>query len=551
MPCLEKVDLTKLAEQHITSQKAIVKNLRSRKDELIDEERILAAQAPDSERHKQVRGAIAHLRKELDGEVETEPGSFTFVRDRNKKTAEERAEIIAAQYLQREHFVFRDTTKKEGKERVASVFGLPTVSEMQRLNNKEISEEIMTRSISLVANKQSNRNPVDFIDSEGLEVKTPLGKAVEHHHIYNNVHLDSDGNVTPKSFNIRYNSQSQELEFNVIPSYWNADEHGKNTQFIGLLDGMHAGDDPITHLHYYKFNKKQAKEIEDKIRSDIPEKIDKAKERSLKLESTLSDLRRREKDPDKYEQDLLAKIGQTESELVKTKANAKGLLSKTKSTLSGEDLSKREAHDQKKSELNKLNKELKENKEISTIRDDIAKDEVKISGLSSQIKAINLRSLPKGDERDKARGDRRQLQDDLARAQTAAAQRIKLLKSKGDISEQIRNTERKLAQEQAIANLSPDDAVGLFNRSNGFLSFDKGLAEKTDHTIYRPLMNEEISHYYVRETLGYLEREYGNNALPVLQQMVRNQYKNNLLQRLEATYDKVKDNADIPTKTQA
>ena len=30
-------------------------------------------------------------------------------------------------------------------------------------------------------------------------------------------------------------------------SYWNAEAHGKNTQFIALMDGMHAGDDPVTH----------------------------------------------------------------------------------------------------------------------------------------------------------------------------------------------------------------------------------------------------------------------------------------------------------------
>lgn len=73
MPCLETSDLSQLADSHINAQRATIKNLRSRRDDLETEEKSLAA-LPDADtnpRLKQVREAVNHLRLELDGEVES------------------------------------------------------------------------------------------------------------------------------------------------------------------------------------------------------------------------------------------------------------------------------------------------------------------------------------------------------------------------------------------------------------------------------------------------------------------------------------------------
>ncbi len=202
MPCLEAKDLSQLAEQHITSQKATITNLRARKTELEAEEKRLNAQ-PDADtnpRLKQVREAVNHLRLELDGEIESPAGSRNFVKDPVKKTAEERVEVMAALYRERTLFEFHDTTKVEGKERKASVFGLPTVEEMQRLQHKDVADAIMVRATSLLLQRQDGRNPVDFLDTTGLDVKVPLANVVEHHHIYNNVHLNENGRVEFKLF---------------------------------------------------------------------------------------------------------------------------------------------------------------------------------------------------------------------------------------------------------------------------------------------------------------------------------------------------------------
>ena len=53
-------------------------------------------------------------------------------------------------------------------------------------------------------------------------------------------------------------------------------------------------------------------------------------------------------------------------------------------------------------------------------------------------------------------------------------------------------------------------------------------------------MNEEIQRYYVRETLDYMEKEYGENALSALQKTARSQYQQNLLERIKALQEKVK-----------
>lgn len=537
MPCLEVSDLSELAERHIAAQRANIQNLRTRRAELEAEEKRLPL---DSLRYKQVTEAVNHLRLELDGEIESPPGSRNFVKNPDKKTAEERIEVMAALYKERAQFVFKDTTKNEEKPRTASVFGLPTVEEMQRLQNKEVADVMMVRAVSLLQQRQDSRNPVDFLDDTGLNVKVPLANTVEHHHIYNNVHLDENGRVEFKSFKIRQDRTTGQLTMDIVPAYWNSEQHGRNTQFIGLLDGMHSGADPVTHLHYYRFNEKESEGIRAKISGDIKGIADEAKTKQKKLESQLQTLKARAADPVEYERSLVSSIDKATEELKDAKTAAKGLLSKPKSSLTPEQLELRESHDSKQKQLKSLNKDLEEHRTLSSLRGDIDAANSRIAQLQSRASAIKLSDYPKGVEREQARLERQEILDRAAQLKSQNKEREKLLKEKGDISQQIQDVERKLSEQKTIANLTKEDALAMFGRSNGFLSFDKGHTEKTDHTVYRPLMNEEITRYYVRETLSYLEREYGDGALAALQNMSRQQYQNNLLDRISALQDKAR-----------
>jgi hypothetical protein len=542
MPCLEAKDLSPLAEQHITSQKATITNLRQRKTELEAEEKRLSTQ-PDADTNpklKQVREAVNHLRLELDGEVESPPGSRNFVKDPIKKTAEERVEVMAALYRERTQFVFNDTTKVEGKERKASVFGLPTVEEMQRLQHKDVADAMMVRATSLLLQRQDGRNPVDFLDTTGLDVKVPLANVVEHHHIYNNVHLDENGRVEFKSFKIRQDRNTGKLKMDIVPTYWNSEQHGRNTQFIGLLDGMHSGQDPVTHMHYYRFTDDESKPIKEKIRADIKGITDEAKARQQKLEGQLSTLKARAADPKGYEDKLTSQIQSANTQLQKAKADAKGLISKPKASLTPDQLALREAHDAKQKELKKLTKDLDEHRTLSSIRSDIEAGNSRISDLSAKANAIKLTDYPKGPEREAKKLEREQIENAIYKLKRDSKDKEKLLKEKGDIDSQIRDTERKLGEASAIASLTEKDALAMFERSNGFLSFDKGPAEKEDHEQYRPVMNSVITHHYVRETLAYFEREYGDNALEALRNTARRQYQQNILDRIEALQNKVR-----------
>jgi hypothetical protein len=81
----------------------------------------------------------------------------------------------------------------------------------------------------------------------------------------------------------------------------------------------------------------------------------------------------------------------------------------------------------------------------------------------------------------------------------------------------------------------------MFEAQNGFFSFDKGFVEKEDHGVYRPIMNEEIHRFYVRQTLEHLQQQHGDRYLEVLQDMQAGQYRNSLQERLGALLDKLPD----------
>jgi hypothetical protein len=538
----ESADLNELAEGHITAQKAVIQGLRTRLSELEAERAdLLSEPQPDDDRLKIVQDSIKHLRLELNGEIDLPDG--TFQKDPSKKSAEERAEVMFELYRTREQFIFNDATKIEGKERTASLFGLPTISKMLEEGQADIVNDMIVRSTSLVLSRSDNRNPIDYVDTTGLEVKKALANLIEHHHIYNNVYVNEQGRVQFKSFKLYQDKNTGDLTLNIVPSYWNAEEHGRNTQFIGLMDAMHAGEDPVAHLHYYKFNEQEVKVIEEKIRADIPGIAEEAQKRAEKLENKLNELWAIRDDPQRYEEDLKGSLGESKQRLEELKPSVKGFVSKPKNQLNDEQLAAREVFDGQKKEINQLEKKLTEFQEVQNVRKDIEEGEKAIDDLQTRIDEIKLSKIPKGEQREAARIERQLLRDDLDKIKGDLKEKQKILKSKGDVDALIQENELKLAETKLISAVDEEKVLDLFNKTNGFFSFDKGSQEKDDHTVYRPLMNEEIHRYYVREALEYLQKEHGEDALAVLQEISKSQFQKNLYQRLSALIDKVRGKA--------
>lgn len=543
MPCLEEKDLSDIAELHIKAQNSIIANLKGRVTGLESErsQLVAAGATPEtSDRLKQVNGAIKHLRLELYGEVETAPGSMQFKRDPDKKPAEERFEVMTQLYRDRKAYQFIDSTKDFEDPRKASIFGLPTIKEMVDRGQLDIAEEMMVRSTSLLQAKNDSRNPVDYLDTDGLEVKLALANSIEHHHIYNNVKVGEDGRVQFKSFRISM-GKGGELEMSVIPSYWNAQENGRNTQFIALMDGMHAGDDPITHLHYYRFTDDEAAPIKDKIRADVAVKAAEAQKTSDRLQVKLSELEQRRADPKAFERSLETQLSNAETELERIRVANEPFKGKRNLT-DDQRAQKDDLAAQKKvwdQEARRVQRKLDEHREIATLRDTIDANENLVASLSAQASAISLRGKLTDQEKADRKAEKNRLNEEIRETKIKIRDQKKLLKEKGDIDELIERTQKSLREAQLIADLDEDKAIALFDKQNGFFSFDKGTEEKNDHATYRPIMNEEITRFYVRETVNYLQDKYGDRWEEELRAITERQYRSNLLQRLGALQDKL------------
>lgn len=577
MPCLEEADLSELAQQHITAQKAIVNNLKKRLTDLESDRRRLldAGDTPDTNPAlERANSAIRQLRLELNGEVEVGPGSMKFVRDPEKRTADDRVEVMSLLYTTRKQYVFRDTTK-EGEPRLASLFGFPTVKEMMDRGYDDIANELMVRASSLLADRSDKRNPVDFLDTNGLEVKEALGNTIEHHHIFNNVHVNESGRVEFKSFRIDYKNGN--LKLDIVPSYWNAEQYGKNTQFIALMDAMHSGDDSVTHMHYYKFNDDESKEIKQKLVEDLDGIVDDAKRRIPKLEKELSSLIARREDPQKYEQKLVNQL-EYESELeAKRKTEAKGVTSKPKKDLSPEDLARRNAYDEQRKKVRDIEKALNLHREVSTLRGRISEKEIRLAEAERIENSINSQSIDYTESPEvvaveaklaeiagkKAPELRKRLKEDLAAAKAEyKASRIKLkadlvveitglkkelapmkalLKQKGDIDQLILDTQKSLEKSQKLSELTVESVQQLYEDRNGFFSFDKGSAEKAAHDTYRPIMNEEIHRFMVRESIELMKQKHGGDWVQKMQEIAEQKYRNSLIERLSALRTKIPD----------
>ncbi|MCD8487958.1 MAG: hypothetical protein LRZ84_14780 [Desertifilum sp.] len=534
MPCLDKEDLSHLANAHIESQKGVIRNQRNRLDKIYKQ-----MESATGQRLKELTAARDSLEFHLNGKVTNESGEFETV----NLPAEKRLEAMAHQYKNSAQFTFRDYTKNEHKPRTASVFGLPTVEEMLGLNRLDIAHDIIIRALSLATSKKDAvRNPVHYLDDKGMQVKDPLASSVEHHHIYNNVKLDENGRVKFKSVKFRYNSNTGDLKLDIVPSYWNSEENGRNTQFIGLLDGMHSGADPVTHLHFYEFDDNESVEIIEKIRDNIPQIKAEAAKSLERKKKELAILEARISDPETYEANLKDEIAKESAVLEDLKLKAKGLTSKAKKDLEGEALERREAFDQQKSKVRALNTALGLHQEILGIHDEIRELNNKYEDMLNKSKGINLRTIKDPIEREAKKNERNNFQKEAKDYAELIKDKNKTLKSKGDLNALADKAKSKIDEFKKLAELTEESAVELFHQQNGFFSFDKGSEEKADHDTYKPGMNAEITYYYAREALNHLKTEYGDNALNVAQTLARQSYKSNLLYRLKGLHDKIKGN---------
>jgi hypothetical protein len=462
---------------------------------------------------------------------------------------------MAAIYKQRSQFVFEDSAHDKDKDgnpipRYASVFGVPTVKKMLDSGQKEIAEDLMLRSVSMVAGGESTRNPSDYLEVKGMEVKKSLSDGIEHHHIYNNVYVDKNGKVAPNS--VRYFlGKTGEVEMQVIPEYYNSAKHGRNTQFIELMDGAHSGDDTATHLHYYKFDENESAGIREKIRSKVQEIRDGAQGRSPKLQAELKQLQERKENPAQYEDKLLGTINKhdediaklSETEALYTTADSRGVMRKNKNLSEDDEKKLQDAREQKKAiakAKDKVQKSLEEHRSFVSAEADIKQWSKEASELEVKAKAIKLNArFPTDEYPDKASAEsaRKLIYLQIRELKSKAQETKKMLREKGSIDQQIRDKQAKLIESEKLANLSESQALDIYDKTNGYFHFDKGHQESQDYSRSRPRMNAEIHKHNVRETIEVLESE-GKKPIESLQEIARKNYKRNLLYNLETLVNK-------------
>ncbi|MBW4668417.1 MAG: hypothetical protein KME60_13565 [Cyanomargarita calcarea GSE-NOS-MK-12-04C] len=587
MPCLEEKDLSALAQHHIQAQKANIVNQRQRLTEIEAELNALKSNpAADSMRLREVENAHRDLEYHLNGRVERSKleeeaaelqksglkpdrlqkieqtltaSSTSLLKDPDLDVAEERVKVMEALYTQRQHLVFQDTahdTDKDGNPipRYASVFGAPTINKMREIGQKEIAEELILRSVSHVMNGESSKNPSDYLDATHIEVKKSLSDGTEHHHIHNNVHVDTNGRVTPASVRYFRNPKTGDIEMEVIPEYWNSAKHGKNTQFIELMDGAHSGDDTATHLHYYKFKDSESATIKEKIKSKVTEINTTNATKSAKLETELIELRERKQDPKTYETKLQGEIALAQSKIAShdadeakyTTLNKNGVPVKNKGLTPDEEKELQDTREQRKAlqkSLDKTQKALTEHQTFITLESDLQQWKSDKVTLESQKNAIKLNArFPDANgypDKATAKAVRDKLRQDADNLNTKIQTNQKLLRDKGSVDQQIHDKTAKLLEAEKLSKLSEADALALYEKTNGYFSFDKGHQESQDYSKSRPRMNSEIHKYNARQAISVLESSHGADAMKELQRLAENSYKRNLLYNAETIMNKV------------
>jgi hypothetical protein len=350
------------------------------------------------------------------------------------------------------------------------------------------------------------------------------------------------------------NPKTGDVEMEVIPEYWNSSKHGKNTQFVELLDGAHSGNDPTTHLHYYKFNDTESVDIRAKISEKIKEINSQNASRLVKLDRELQELRDRKNDPQAYENKLKTEISDYDSQISDaleierkyTTENAKGVTVKNRGLTPDQEQELQKAREKRKaleSSRDKVQKSLEEHRTFVNLESDIQQWKSQKASLDAQFNAIKLNArFPDANgfpDKDSARKAKEQLKNQLDDLTARIKTSEQLLRDKGSLDQQIRDKELKRTEAQKLANLTEDEALAIYERTNGFFSFDKGHQESQDYSKSRPKMNSEIHKYNARQAIEVLEREHGDNALAVLRQMAENSYKRNLLYNTEVLVEKV------------
>ena len=585
MPCLHEKDLSDIASLHIDAQRSNIKNQRARLDEIkVELNRLRNSQEPDALRIKEAEKAIDDLEFHLNGrvkradlEVEAEKlkksglkperlkkvqslldaDKSEVLKDPDLKTAEERARVMEALYTKREQLVFEDSAFAKDKDgnsipRYASVFGAPTVKRMVQIGEKEIADDLMLRSVSLVTSGEATRNPSDYLVTEGIEVKKSLSDGIEHHHIYNNVYVSPNGRVTPNSVRFNLNSQTKKLEIQVIPEYWNSEKHGRNTQFIELMDGAHSGDDSATHLHYYRFTDEESVGVREKIKSKIRETNQAAAARIPKLQAQLDDLSQRREDPKKFEARLNSEIADFDKqvgELDKVEAkyttpDKNGVLRKNKGLSSDEEQKLQSARERRKEVVksrDKVQKSLEEHQTFMNLDSNIKNWTSQVKDLESRYGEIklNVRFPAFGfTNKDEARNAKESLKKQSDKLKEQIKENKRLSREKGSIDQQINDVKSKLEEASLLANLTEQSALELYEKTNGYFHFDKGHQESEDYSRSRPKMNQEIHKYNVRQTVEILQSQ-GVDPIKYLQEVARRSYKRNLLYNLEPLVEKV------------
>ncbi|MCC5644769.1 hypothetical protein LC607_17855 [Nostoc sp. CHAB 5824] len=581
MPCLEEKDLSAFAQHHIQAQKANITNQRQRLTEIEAELNALKSNpTSDLLRLREIESAQRDLEYHLNGRVprsklEDEAAELqksglkpdrlasieqtlrnsnsNLLKDPDLDVAEQRVKAMEALYTQRQQLVFRDTAF-DGGERTASIFGAPTVKNMKEIGEDAIANELMLRSISHVINGESSKNPSDYLDVTKTEVKKSLSDGIEHHHIYNNVYVDTNGRVTPASVRYFRNPQTGDIEMEVIPEHWNSTKHGRNTQFIELMDGAHSGDDTATHLHYYKFNDNESVAIKEKIKSKVAEINTTNTAKAAKLETELVELRERKQDPKAYESKLQGEIAITQSQIAThdaveakyTTPNKNGVPVKNKGLTPEQDKELQTARDERKAvqkSLDKTQKALDEHQAFTTLESDLQQWKSDKVTLESQKNAIKLNAkFPDANgypDKATAKAARDKLEQDARDLSTKVQTSQKLLREKGSVDQQISDKTAKREEAERLSKLSEAEALAIYDKSNGYLSFDKGHQESQDYSKSRPRMNAEIHKYNARGAIAVLESSHGASAMKELQRIAEDSYKRNLLYNTETIMNKV------------
>jgi hypothetical protein len=534
--------LQRNADKHIEAQRGVLERLKLR---LTSMERQALDLDPESDRGRRTKEGIALLRRELNGEVWSDEAN-TWVRDAAKEPAYRRLDVMARLYKDRPPREFT-YTNSAGEERTSAVYGLPTIEEFEKAGAKEAIEEMVVRSLSLVETGDTTRNPYDYLQTSGLEVKDALDRGIEHHHIYNNVVVNPDGSVVPKSVNIRVNPTTGEPELHVVPAYHgynytddDVEESMDSVQFVCLMDAMHSGDDPLAHLHLYEFEGSDAEYLKEKMLWHGKETAASATARIPKLEAEIADLEARQENPQHYEQQLLSE-------------NSNALIEK------GEIISARRSHPDKDSpeyaalgdRMNQLTKQIKGNErklakhtEALTLRDTIATQESEViqlrterkqwSGKASYAKKKKKEGAELTDEQNEAIAKDKELATRYKQATiNLKSSRDKLAKS-GDLGSVIAAKKKSLASSQRLAQLDDRELTEIWEKSNGFFSFNKGNTESKAHTKFRPAMNSEINKFAARSALEYIQKSGAD-----VQEIYARQYQQNLLHRLSGITSRI------------